>query len=139
MIPIEPRINPVHDGIHSYGVACHISAGGVVSAEVLRRFAKALMAETASACISSGARDVSHIKAYIEHDTGFVHADTVGDNLDVKVEGRDGGPAASFKLVVNAVIYGLSADKVRDNTEASIDIVIGRFGFSRKPGSTGTE
>lgn len=132
MIRLENGANPVHDGINSYGVSCRVSTGDAVSPGVLRRFAEALMSGTATACIAAGARDVSHVKAFIEHDTGFIHADTVGDSLDVKVEGRDGSPTAGFRLVVNSVIYGLSAAAVQAATEVSISRTLSRFGFSRE-------
>ena len=123
--------NPVHDDINSYGMRCVVTAANPVSADELRRFAAELMTAIASACITAGAKDVSHVKAFIEHDTGFLHADTVGNPDNAKVEGRNGKPAESFELVVNSVIYGLSAHAVREITESGINKTAGLFGLVR--------
>ncbi len=123
--------NPVHDGINSYGAAFMLCSAEPVSASGLRKFSEALISGTASACIAAGARDVSHIKAFVEHESGFIHADTVGDRLDVKVEGRDGDPTTRFRLVVNTVIFGLSDEAVREATEAAIARTLSEFGFRR--------
>ncbi|MBI5075222.1 MAG: hypothetical protein HZB62_08690 [Nitrospirae bacterium] len=123
--------NPVHDDINSHGMRCLVTAAGSVSAVDLRRFAAELMAAIASACVTAGAKDVSHVKAFIEYGAGFLHADIVGDQGDVKVEGRDGEPTERFSLVVNSVIYGLSANAVKDVTESTINTTVGKFGFVR--------
>ncbi len=123
--------NPVHDGINSYGAAFMLCSAEPATASGLRKFAEALMSRAASACIAAGARDVSHIKAFIEHESGFIHADTVGDRLDVKVEGRDGDPVTRFRLVVNSVIFGLTAEAVREATETALAQVLADFGFRR--------
>jgi len=121
----------IHDEINSHGLLCFVTAAKPVSADELRRFAAELMTAIALACITAGAKDVSHVKAYIEHDSGFLHADTVSNPDNVKVEGRDGKPAESFRLVVNSVIYGLSANAVKDVTESAINKTIGMFGLVR--------
>lgn len=127
--------DPVHDGINSHGLSCFVSAATPVGTADLRRFAAALMTAIAAASVAAGAKDVSHVKAFIEHASGFLHADTVGVPGDVKVEGRDGGPAADFSLVVNAVIYGLSAEAVEEVTETAVDATIKLFGFVRTSGT----
>jgi len=123
--------NPVHDDINSHGMRCYVTAAKPVYADELRRFAAELMKAIASACIAAGAKDVSHVKAFIEYDAGFLHADTVGDPNDVKVEGRDGKPTENFRLVVNSIIYGLSADAVKQVTESAVDNTIGMFDLVR--------
>jgi hypothetical protein len=123
--------NPLHGDISSYGMRCSVSAPRPVAAGELRRFAAALMTSIASACIAAGAKDVSHVKGFLEHASGFLHADVVGDPGTPMVEGRDGGTADTFTLAVNAVIYGLGADAVRRSTEAAVDQTVGRFGFAR--------
>jgi len=123
--------NPVHDDINSHGMHCYVTAAKPVNADELRRFAAELMKAIASACIVAGAKDVSHVKAFIEYDAGFLHADTVGDPNDVKVEGRDGKPTENFRLVVNSIIYGLSADAVKQVTESAVDNTIGMFDLVR--------
>jgi len=123
--------NPLHGDINSYGMRCSVSAPRPVAAVELRRFAAALMTSIASACIAAGAKDVSHVKGFLEHASGFLHADVVGDPGAPKVEGRDGGTVDTFALAVNAVIYGLSADAVGRCTEAAVDDTVHRFGFAR--------
>lgn len=130
-VELNSSRNPVHDDINSHGMLCYVAAAKPVSADGLRRFAAELMTEIASACITAGAKDVSHVKAFIEHDSGFLHTDTVGNPNDVKVEGRDGKPTENFRLVVNSIIYGLSSDAVKQVTEAAVDKTIGMFGFVR--------
>ncbi len=127
--------NPVHDGINSHGLRCWVTAAVPVGAADLRRFAAALMTAIASASIAAGAKDVSHVKAFLEHASGFLHADTVGDSNDVKVEGRDGEPASGFSLVVNAVIYGLTAAAVEEATETAVAATVKRFGLVRTSGT----
>lgn len=129
--------NPVHDGINSHGMRCWVTAPKPVSAFELRRFAAALMAAIATACLAAGAKDVSHVKAFLEHDLGFLHADAVGDPDQVKVEGRDGEPVQNFSLVVNAVIFGLSGDAVKEITEATVAATIARFGFAGTAAASG--
>ena len=130
-IGVNRNRNPVHGDINSHGMDCIVTVVDLVGADELRRFAVELMSAIASACVVAGAKDVSHVKAFIEHATGFLHADTVGNPHDVKVEGRDGQPAGTFRLVVNTVVYGLSADAVKKITESSVSDTIGMFGFMR--------
>ncbi len=125
--------NPAHEDINSYGVACSVSRKRAVDSEELRRFAAELMAAISQSCVKHGAKDIGHIKAYIEHDKGFLHADTLGAPADVMVEGRDGGPASLFKVAVNSVVYGITKDSVREATEDSLEKVFLKFGFVRKP------
>jgi hypothetical protein len=132
-VELNSSRNPVHDDINSHGMRCLVTAAKPVSAVALRRFAAELMTAIASACIAAGAKDVSHVKAFIEYETGFLHADTVGNPNDVKVEGRDGEQAERFSLVVNAVIYGLSADVVRNVTESATNKTVGMFDLVRTP------
>jgi hypothetical protein len=91
-------ISPVHADINSYGFSCSVSRQKAIDAEELRKFAAELMTAISSTCIKAGAKDIGHIKAYIDHDNGFLHADTVGDPADVTVAGRDAEPINHFKL-----------------------------------------
>jgi hypothetical protein len=125
--------NPAHEDINSYGVACSVSRKKAVDSEELRRFAAELMTAISQSCVKHGAKDIGHIKAYIEYDKGFLHADTLGDPADVTVEGRDGGPTRLFKLAVNSVIYGIAKEAVREATEESLESMLLKFGFVRKP------
>lgn len=131
LVGLNSSRNPVHDDINSHGMRCSVAAAQPVSPDELRRFAASLMTEIGTACNTAGAKDVSHVKAFIEHDSGFLHADIVGNPNTVKVEGRDGKPVERFRLVVNSVIYGLSAHDVRDVTEAAINRTVGIFNFTR--------
>ncbi len=126
-------ISPLHEGINSYGLGCAVTSKKAITAEALRKFAAELMITVSQSCIESGAKDVGHIKAFIDHDTGFLHANTVGDPADVTVEGRDAQPIYSFKLVINSVIYGLGKEAVKDITERSLINVLAKFGMKKKP------
>ncbi len=126
-------ISPLHEGINSYGLGCSVTGKETITAEALRKFAAELMITVAQSCIDSGAKDIGHIKAFIEHDNGFLHANTVGDPADVTVEGRDGEPINHFKLIINSVIYGLSKEAVKDTTERSLKNVLAKFGMKKKP------
>jgi hypothetical protein len=126
-------ISPLHEGINSYGLGCLVTAKKTIAAEALRKFAAELMIAVAQSCIDSGAKDIGHIKAFIEHDNGFLHANTVGDPADVTVEGRDGEPINHFNLVINSVIYGLGKEAVKDTTERSLKNVLAKFGMKKKP------
>ncbi len=126
-------ISPLHEGINSYGLGCLVTGKKAITAEALRKFAAELMITVAQSCTDSGAKDIGHIKAFIEHDNGFLHANTVGDPADVTVEGRDGQPIYSFQLVINSVIYGLGKEAVKDTTESSLKNVLAKFGMKKKP------
>ncbi len=126
-------ISPVHEGINSYGLGCSVTGKKAIRAEALRKFAAELMITVSQSCVESGAKDVGHIKAFIDHDTGFLHANTVGDPADVTVEGRDGQPIYSFQLVINSVIYGLGKAAVKDITERSLKNVLAKFGMKKMP------
>lgn len=123
--------NPLHGDINSHGMRCSVTAAAPVGARELRAFAAELVQAIAGGCLAAGAKDVSHVKAILEHDSGFLHAHVVGDPGSAHVEGRDGRPAGSFRLVVNAVVYGLSAAAVRECTETAVDRTLGRFGYAR--------
>ncbi|MCK5205856.1 MAG: hypothetical protein KAR15_18370, partial [Desulfobacterales bacterium] len=127
-------ISPLHEGISSYGLSCLVTRRKAISSDELRKFAAELMITVAQSCTDSGAKDIGHIKAFIEHDNGFLHANTVGDPADVTVEGRDGEPINHFKLVINSVIYGLSKDAVINATEASVKTVRAKLGLEEKAG-----
>ena len=124
-------ISPLHEGISSYGLSCLVTRQKVISSDELRKFAAELMTTISGTCIKDGAKDIGHIKAFIEHDNGFLHADTLGDPADVTVEGRDGEPINHFKLVINSVIYGLSKDAVKDTTERSLKNVLAKYGMKK--------
>jgi hypothetical protein len=130
--PSEKR-NPIHEGIESYAVACSLSRKRAVDPLELRNFAGQLMISIARACLGCGAKQIGHIKAHLEHDTGFLSADTLGTPEDVVVEGRDGAPAERFRLLINSVVYGLARDMVTKATEESLDSVSTRFGLTREP------
>jgi hypothetical protein len=125
--------HPAHEGINSYGMSCSVSRKQAADAQELRRFAAELMQAVSEACLSRGAKDIGHIKAYLEHDEGFIHANTLGEPTDITVEGRDGSPANFFRLVINAVIFGIAKDAVREAVEESLNAVLDGFSFERQP------
>jgi len=130
---IRTEENPAHEGIHGYGVECLATRRTPVSPAELRDFAAALMAAVSSACFARGAKDIGHIKAYMEHETGFLLADTLGSPGDVTVKGKDGEAASSFRLVVNSVVYGLVPEAVREATEEALAAIFKEHGLCREP------
>jgi hypothetical protein len=90
------------------------------------------MNDISAACFKSGAKDIGHVKAYIEHETGFLYADTVGDPSDVTVNGRDGEHLTHFTVTVNSVIYGLSEAVVKEATEESLSSLLLTFRLVRE-------
>lgn len=131
IVQVDGGVNPLHGDINSHGMRCAVTAAAPVAARELRAFAAELVREIAGACVATGAKDVSHVKAIMEHDSGFLHAHVVGDPDSALVEGRDGRPTGRFRLVVNAVVYGLSVAAVRECTETAVDRTLDRFGYAR--------
>jgi hypothetical protein len=130
---IRMEENPAHEGIHGYGVECLATRKTPISPAELRDFAAELMAAVSSACFARGGKDIGHIKAYIEHEAGFLLADTLGSPEDVTVKGKDGEAASGFRLVVNSVVYGLVPDAVREATEEALTAIFKDHGLFRKP------
>ncbi len=128
----EPE-NPTHVGINSYGVACAVSRAQPMDAKELRGVAADLMRAISESAVQRGAKDIGHIKAYLEYPGGFLHANTVGDPADISVEGSDGPPMNTVRLTVNAVVFGLDAPAVRAATEASMKKVFEKFRLQREP------
>ena len=87
------------------------------------------MKAVASGCLARGAKDIGHVKAYIEHDNGFLIADTVGDPGDVTIEGRDGKAATTFRIVLNSVVFGLSREAVAHATDDALKHVSDEYGL----------
>lgn len=126
------NINPLHEDIKAYAVTYFLSRDKEVSNAELRKFASELMNSVSGSCIRHGAKVIGHIKAYIEHETGFLHTNTVGESADVTVNGRDGKPSKHFKLVVNSIIYGLTDESLKEATEKAIQTTSSAFGFNKK-------
>jgi hypothetical protein len=122
--------HPAHSGIHSYGLSCLLSRKEPLPHEELRRFAGALMTAVSRACYARNAGDVGHVKAYIESEDGFLLADTVGDPSEVTVTGKESGPADHFRLVLNAVVYGLGKGGVKEAAEEALGTISLAFGLS---------
>lgn len=129
----QPDIsNPAHEDINSYAVSCSLSRKAPMPAEDLRRFAHKLMKTLSAACRAKGAKDIGHIKAYIEHAGGFLTVDIVGDPAAaVVVEGRDGDLAGHFRLVLNAVAFGISKSDLKAATDEALADVISAFALVR--------
>ena len=130
--PLKININPLHEDIKVYAVVYYLSRGEKISGIELRKFAAELMNAISKSCIKFGAKVIGHIKAYIEHETGFLHANTIGEPADVTVNGRDGDPINRFKLVVNSIIYGLPEESIKEATEEAIKAVSSIFRFDRE-------
>jgi hypothetical protein len=123
--------NPAHQDINSHSVErVFFSLEGIDPAE-LRFLARDAVRLVASGCEAAGAKDVSHVKAFIEHTSGFLHADTVSGNSEITVAGRDGEKTKRFRLVMNAVIFGLSEESIRKASEQAIEAVQVQYGLTR--------
>ena len=127
---IKPK-SPAHEEINSYGLSGSVARKKAINYKELRRFAAELMTTISQSLLRYGAKDIGHIKAYIEHDNGFLHADTLGDPADVTVKGRDGEPVNHFRLVVNSVIYGVAKETVIEATESSVTSVLLEYRFEK--------
>jgi len=126
------RIHPLHEGTSAYATACFLSREKKMDGAELRRFAEGLMQSLSASSIKRGAKVIGHIKAYIEHQEGFLHAHTLGEPGDITVEGRDGGPVGRFKLVVNSIIFGLPEESVKDAADEAIRETSALFGLVRE-------
>jgi hypothetical protein len=133
------RIHPLHEGTSAYAAACFLSRGENMDGAELRRFAERLMQSLSASSIKRGAKVIGHIKAYIEHQEGFLHAHTVGEPGDITVDGRDGGPVGRFKLVVNSIIFGLPEEAVKDAADEAIRETSAHFGLVQEPVSLSSE
>jgi len=126
--------NPLHDGISSYAFGGTLSGPLPLDAAALREFGRELMTSIASRCIRAGAVDVGHVKSMIQHETGFLYADVVGEPGNVSVEGRDGDATNRFRITLNAVIFGIPRTDVERATEESLQDLCARFQLSRDAG-----
>ena len=134
-ISIAETGNPAHEDIHSYSAVRVFSSRKGLNPAELRSLAGDAVRLVARGCDAAGAKDVSHVKAYLEHSSGFLHADTVGGNGEITIAGRDGTEVNRFRLVMNAVIYGLSEESITGNVEQALESVQARYGVIREPGS----
>lgn len=133
------RIHPLHEGTSAYATACFLSREKNMDGAELRRFAEWLMHSLSTSSIKRGAKVIGHIKAYLEHQEGFLHAHTVGEPGDITVDGRDGGPVGRFKLVVNSIIFGLPEAAVKDAADEAIRETSALFGLKREPADLSRE
>ena len=127
------RMHPLHAGTNAYATTCFLSREKKMDGGELRAFAKSLMHSLSDSSIRRGAKVIGHIKAYIEHQEGFIHAHTVGETGDITVDGRDGGPIDRFKLVVNSIIFGLPEEAVKDAADEAIRETSALFGLVQEP------
>lgn len=121
-----------HEDIKVYAAAYILSRPRDIDSAELRRFAGELMNSISASCVRHGGKVIGHIKAYMEHRTGFLHANTVGEAADVTVNGRDGNPTDRFRLVVNSIVYGISEESLKAATVEGIEAASGIFGFDTK-------
>jgi hypothetical protein len=123
--------SPLHEDIKAYAVSCSLSREKEIGSAELRKFAAELMKSISGACMKRGAKVIGHIKAYIEHESGFLHANTVGESADVTVNGRDGNPVTRFTLVVNSIVFRLPEEMIKDATLSAIEETSSAFGLKR--------
>jgi hypothetical protein len=83
--------------------------------------------------MNQGAKVIGHVKTYLEYESGFLHANTVGETGDVTVNGRDGNPVNHVRLVVNAIVYGITSEVLKEATEGALAELFLKYGFTRKP------
>jgi len=133
------QIHPLHEGTSAYATACILSRVKKLDRDELRSFAKRLMHSISNSSMKQGAKVIGHIKAYIEYQDGFLHAHTVGEDDDITVDGRDGGPTDRVKLVVNSIIFGLPEKAVKEATEEAIKETSAQFGLVQEPASISSE
>jgi hypothetical protein len=129
---LQPE-NPAHEDINSHSVAAAFSSPDGLDPDELRSLARDLVRTVAAACEEAGAKDVSHVKAFIEHGKGFLHASAVSGNEEITVAGRDGGQAKSFRLVLNAVIFGLPPASIKKAAEQALEAVVVQYGLTQEP------
>ncbi len=123
--------NPAHGDISSHSLDCILSSPEGIGAEDLRSFARDLVRAVATGCEAAGAKDVSHVKLFIEHSSGFLHASAVSGNAVISVAGRDGTAARQFRLVLNAVIFGLPVERIRAEAERALEILKRQYALQR--------
>jgi hypothetical protein len=129
--------SPLHEDVKAYAVSYSLSREKAIGSAELRKFAAELMKSISGACMKRGAKVIGHIKAYLEHDSGFLHANTVGESADVTVNGRDGDPVTRFTLVVNSIVYGLPEKTIKDATLSAIEEISSARGLKRTMVSQG--
>lgn len=127
------QIHPLHEGTCAYATAWFLSKEEKMDSTELRKYAETLMQSLSASSIKRGAKVIGHIKAYLDHPEGFLHAHTVGEQGDITVDGRDGGPVSRFKLVVNSIIFGIPEEAVKDAAEEAIRETSARFGLAQEP------
>ena len=130
---LQPQ-NPAHEDITSHTLDQVLFSAEGLDRDELRSLASDLVRTTASACESAGAKDVSHVKLFLEHSSGFLHANAVSGNPEITVSGRDGSAAKQFHIVLNAVIFGLAEASVRKAAEQAMEAVVVQYGLTREPG-----
>jgi hypothetical protein len=129
---LQPE-NPVHEDINSHTLDQVLFSPEGLDHDELRSLAGDLVRTTASACEASGAKDVSHVKLFLEHSSGFLHANAVSGNPETTVAGRDGSKARRFRVVLNAVIFGLDEASIRKAAEQAMESVVVQYGLTRGP------
>ncbi len=124
--------HPDHESINSYGVKCAVVAKGKMGPAVIRKFSTDLLKSISAECVRFGAIDIGHIKAYIDYKGGFLYADTVGEQQDVVIKGKDAAMVSELTITLNSVIVGISEKAIKEATEGMLDSTLKSFGFIRK-------
>lgn len=126
--------NSAHADISCYAVDRVLISREGLDPQKLRNLARDTARAVAMQCEAAGAKDVSHVKLYLEHASGFIHASVVSDNPVVTVAGRDGKTENRFRMVLNAVIYGLAEQAIRTATEQALEAVQVQYGLTQEKG-----
>ncbi|KKL57089.1 hypothetical protein LCGC14_2238890 [marine sediment metagenome] len=124
--------HPDHEGINSYGIKCTVVAKDKMGPAMVRKFATDLLKSISFACVRFGAIDIGHIKAYIGYKGGFLYADTVGEQQEVVIKGKDAAMVSELTLTLNSVILGISEKAIKEATEEMLENALKSFGLTMK-------
>ncbi len=132
LINLTSAPHPDHESINSYGIKCTVVAKGKMGPAIIRKFATDLIKSISAECVRFEAIDIGHIKAYIEYKGGFLYADTVGEQQDVVIKGKDAAMVSELTITLNSVIVGISEKAIKEATDGMLESTIKSFGFTRK-------
>ena len=132
-IELEPG-NPLHWDINSYSVDRLLGRPEGLDAQELRNLAYDAVYTVAAECVAAGAKDVSHVKLFIDHENGFLHANSVSGSPQITVNGRDGRTTRQFRMALIAVIFGLQEEAIAKAAEQALETVETQYGLTRQPG-----
>jgi hypothetical protein len=132
LINLNASPHPDHEAINSYGVKFVVQAKDKMGTAMVRKFVTDLLKAVSAECVRLGAIDIGHIKAYVEFKGGFLYADTVGEQSEVVIKGKDAELVTELTLTLNSVIVGISEKAIKEATEEMLNSTLLSLGFTRK-------